>query len=111
MQIGDFGLAREYGDPLKPYTPIVVTLWYRAPELLLGEKVRDFIFFRISRQVESSHPAGKAFLRWCISPRVYVDMWGLKLADKPSDIPFPRHLTQFLDLILIGFLLVNRFSF
>ena len=39
FQIGDFGLAREYGEPLKPYTPIVVTLWYRSPELLLGIKV------------------------------------------------------------------------
>ena len=39
LKIGDFGLAREYGSPLKPYTPIVVTLWYRAPELLLGQKV------------------------------------------------------------------------
>jgi len=38
FQIGDFGLAREYGEPLKHYTPIVVTLWYRAPELLLGVK-------------------------------------------------------------------------
>lgn len=38
LKIGDFGLAREYGSPLKQYTPIVVTLWYRAPELLLGTK-------------------------------------------------------------------------
>ncbi|XP_078741915.1 cyclin-dependent kinase 11B-like, partial [Lampetra fluviatilis] len=38
LKIGDFGLAREYGSPLKPYTPVVVTLWYRAPELLLGIK-------------------------------------------------------------------------
>jgi cell division cycle 2-like protein len=36
--VGDFGLAREYGSPLKAYTAIVVTLWYRAPELLLGIK-------------------------------------------------------------------------
>ena len=36
--MGDFGLAREYGSPLKDYTPIVVTLWYRAPELLLQTK-------------------------------------------------------------------------
>lgn len=35
LKVGDFGLAREYGSPLKPYTPVVVTLWYRAPELLL----------------------------------------------------------------------------
>ena len=38
LKVGDFGLAREYGSPLKPYTPVVVTLWYRAPELLLGQK-------------------------------------------------------------------------
>lgn len=31
-------MAREYGSPLKPYTSVVVTLWYRAPELLLGCK-------------------------------------------------------------------------
>lgn len=38
LKVGDFGLAREYGSPLKAYTPIVVTLWYRAPELLLCTK-------------------------------------------------------------------------
>ncbi|MBV98691.1 Cyclin-dependent kinase 11B, partial [Eschrichtius robustus] len=38
LKVGDFGLAREYGSPLKAYTPVVVTLWYRAPELLLGAK-------------------------------------------------------------------------
>ncbi|XP_067008846.1 cyclin-dependent kinase 11B isoform X1 [Anabrus simplex] len=39
LKVGDFGLAREYGSPLKPYTPLVVTLWYRSPELLLTSKV------------------------------------------------------------------------
>ncbi|XP_011262301.2 cyclin-dependent kinase 11B isoform X1 [Camponotus floridanus] len=38
LKVGDFGLAREYGSPLRQYTPIVVTLWYRAPELLLSDK-------------------------------------------------------------------------
>ena len=33
LKIGYFGLAREYGSPLKSYTPVVVTLWYRSPEL------------------------------------------------------------------------------
>ncbi|RUS23963.1 kinase-like domain-containing protein [Jimgerdemannia flammicorona] len=33
----DFGLARNFGLPSKPMTPKVVTLWYRAPELLFGE--------------------------------------------------------------------------
>lgn len=39
LKICDFGLARQYGSPLKPYTHLVVTLWYRAPELLLGGKL------------------------------------------------------------------------
>ncbi|GAA0139560.1 non-receptor serine/threonine protein kinase [Lithospermum erythrorhizon] len=38
LKICDFGLARQYGSPSKPYTQLVVTLWYRAPELLLGAK-------------------------------------------------------------------------
>ena len=35
VKIADFGLARKYGEP--QMTPLVVTLWYRSPELLLGE--------------------------------------------------------------------------
>ena len=38
--LADFGLARTFGYPYKAMTPIVVTLWYRAPELLLGSKVQ-----------------------------------------------------------------------
>ncbi|KAL2916188.1 hypothetical protein HK105_204279 [Polyrhizophydium stewartii] len=36
IKVADFGLARRYGSPLGPITQLVVTLWYRAPELLLG---------------------------------------------------------------------------
>ncbi|KMZ00853.1 serine/threonine-protein kinase PITSLRE isoform X1 [Drosophila simulans] len=39
LKVGDFGLAREYGSPIKKYTSLVVTLWYRAPELLLCSPV------------------------------------------------------------------------
>eukprot|EP01126_Amoeba_proteus_P040614 TRINITY_DN4338_c0_g4_i1.p1 TRINITY_DN4338_c0_g4~~TRINITY_DN4338_c0_g4_i1.p1 ORF type:complete len:261 (+),score=16.56 TRINITY_DN4338_c0_g4_i1:657-1439(+) len=35
LKICDYGLARLYTDR-KAYTPVVVTLWYRSPELLLG---------------------------------------------------------------------------
>ncbi|AES91061.1 putative protein-serine/threonine kinase CMGC-CDK-PITSLRE family [Medicago truncatula] len=38
LKICDFGMSRQYGSPLKQYTSLVVTLWYRAPELLLGAK-------------------------------------------------------------------------
>lgn len=36
LKVCDFGLARQYGSPLRAYTQLVVTLWYRSPELLLG---------------------------------------------------------------------------
>lgn len=38
LKVADFGMAREYGSPRHPMTELVVTLWYRAPELLLGAK-------------------------------------------------------------------------
>jgi len=40
IKVADFGLARRYGDPvsLGNLTQLVVTLWYRAPEILLGAK-------------------------------------------------------------------------
>ncbi|CAL8097085.1 unnamed protein product [Orchesella dallaii] len=40
LKIADFGLARKYGLPLQSMTPGVVTLWYRAPELLLHAKTQ-----------------------------------------------------------------------
>jgi len=38
LAVCDFGLARKYGSPLAPYTFEVVTLRYRPPELLLGQR-------------------------------------------------------------------------
>jgi serine/threonine protein kinase len=31
IKIADFGLARTYSIPVRPYSHEVVTLWYRAP--------------------------------------------------------------------------------
>eukprot|EP01059_Diplonema_ambulator_P032087 TRINITY_DN6114_c0_g1_i3.p1 TRINITY_DN6114_c0_g1~~TRINITY_DN6114_c0_g1_i3.p1 ORF type:complete len:317 (+),score=115.19 TRINITY_DN6114_c0_g1_i3:441-1391(+) len=36
LKIADFGLARDFQYPVQTYTQETVTLWYRAPELLLG---------------------------------------------------------------------------
>ncbi|KAL7734496.1 hypothetical protein ACLKA6_010815 [Drosophila palustris] len=40
VKLADFGLARLYNadDRERPYTNKVITLWYRPPELLLGEE-------------------------------------------------------------------------
>ncbi|KAL9124609.1 MAG: hypothetical protein Q9217_006072 [Psora testacea] len=36
LKLADFGMARAYSP--RPLTPGVVTIWYRAPEILLGTK-------------------------------------------------------------------------
>uniref|UniRef100_A0A4W3HJS9 Cyclin-dependent kinase 12 n=1 Tax=Callorhinchus milii TaxID=7868 RepID=A0A4W3HJS9_CALMI len=39
IKLADFGLARLYNsEESRPYTNKVITLWYRPPELLLGEE-------------------------------------------------------------------------
>ena len=38
LKIADFGLARAFSIPLRSYTHEVVTLWYRAPEVLMGQR-------------------------------------------------------------------------
>ena len=40
VKIADFGLARIFQSPLRPLSDngVVVTIWYRSPELLLGAK-------------------------------------------------------------------------
>ncbi|KAG7169487.1 cyclin-dependent kinase 2-like 2 [Homarus americanus] len=38
IKLADFGLARAFCLPVRVYTHEVVTLWYRAPEILLGAK-------------------------------------------------------------------------
>lgn len=40
IKLADFGLARLFSaeDKTRPYTNKVITLWYRPPELLLGEE-------------------------------------------------------------------------
>jgi len=36
LKLADFGLARGFGIPVKKYTHEVVTLWYRPPDVLMG---------------------------------------------------------------------------
>jgi serine/threonine protein kinase len=38
LKLADFGLARAFCVPVRPYTHEVITLWYRAPEILLGSQ-------------------------------------------------------------------------
>lgn len=39
LKLGDFGLARPFGIPVRCYSAEVVTLWYRPPDVLMGAKL------------------------------------------------------------------------
>lgn len=67
IKLADFGLARLFNaeDKMRPYTNKVITLWYRPPELLLGEERYgpaidvwscgyEFISSTLSRSIKSS---------------------------------------------------------
>ncbi|KAH9846601.1 Pkinase-domain-containing protein [Lenzites betulinus] len=38
LKLGDFGLARAFGVPVNTFSNEVVTLWYRAPDVLMGSR-------------------------------------------------------------------------
>ncbi|KAL1922894.1 uncharacterized protein VTP21DRAFT_9270 [Calcarisporiella thermophila] len=38
LKLADFGLARAFGIPVRSYSHEVVTLWYRAPDVLMGSR-------------------------------------------------------------------------
>ena len=38
VKLADFGLARSFADPYANMTHVVITLWYRPPELLYGAR-------------------------------------------------------------------------
>ncbi|KAJ3352602.1 cyclin-dependent serine/threonine protein kinase [Allomyces javanicus] len=38
LKLADFGLARAFGIPVRHYSSEVVTLWYRAPDVLMGSR-------------------------------------------------------------------------
>lgn len=42
LKVADFGLARTCGPTQRRLTHEVVTLWYRAPEILLGSRLYGF---------------------------------------------------------------------
>jgi cyclin-dependent kinase 2 len=39
LKLADFGLARAFSVPIRTLTHEIETLWYRAPEVILGQKV------------------------------------------------------------------------
>lgn len=42
IKIADFGLSRTIHQPFRPYSPEILTIWYKAPEMCLSEKIEDY---------------------------------------------------------------------
>lgn len=40
IKLADFGLAKAFSFRMRNYTNEITTLWYKAPEILLGVKVQ-----------------------------------------------------------------------
>ena len=51
IKLADFGLARAFGIPCRLYTHEIATLYYRAPEILLGKYVWEGFLFSLEFRV------------------------------------------------------------
>jgi len=65
LKIADLGLGRAFSLPMRRYSNEVVTLWYRAPEVLLGSihyglgiDLVDRMYFRRTSQENTNIPRG-----------------------------------------------------
>lgn len=78
----DFGLARHYGSPLGKYTQLVVTLGYRAPELLCIPPLAAHAAPRARERMQPLFPS-LLVLRVCggaVGTETYspaIDMWSV----------------------------------
>ena len=83
IKLADFGLARAFGVPVRNFTHEVVTLWYRPPEILLGEKVdiNNFLALEHNKNKRNSS-IYCSYASICLLPilQIYstsVDIWSL----------------------------------
>ncbi|KAL0882879.1 hypothetical protein ABMA27_016397 [Loxostege sticticalis] len=106
VKLGDFGLARLWSaeDRQRPYTNKVITLWYRPPELLLGE--------------ERYGPAVDVWSMGCILGELFlkhplfqanVEMMQLEVISRVCGTPAPGVWPNVVNLPLWGTLRPKRF--
>ncbi|XP_028159844.1 cyclin-dependent kinase 12-like isoform X1 [Ostrinia furnacalis] len=106
VKLGDFGLARLWSaeDRARPYTNKVITLWYRPPELLLGE--------------ERYGPAVDVWSMGCILGELFlkhplfqanVEMMQLEMISRVCGTPAPGVWPNVVNLPLWGTLRPKRF--
>ncbi|KAE9454206.1 hypothetical protein C3L33_13893, partial [Rhododendron williamsianum] len=116
LKICDFGLARQYGSPLKPYTHLVVTLWYSVFGFAKWGCVYSFdipqpitpfaVAYCLLELMVSSYESGSTRLLVLRAPELLlgakqystaIDMWSLGciMAELLSKAPLFNGKTEF----------------
>jgi cyclin-dependent kinase 8/11 len=76
VKAGDLGLARIFYKPLQPLyngDKVVVTIWYRAPELLLGAKHYTPAMGILSNDgVDSRYVGSGVHIRGALSAKAHI---------------------------------------
>ena len=86
VKIADMGFARLFNSPLKPLAdldPVVVTFWYRAPELLLGARHYTKAIGKISHhQFDKKNSKKNQNRKKIMKTRRLLNVWHFNLTDK-----------------------------
>ena len=100
LKIADFGLARSFGIPVRSYTHEVVTLWYRAPDVLMGSRkystqVDIWSIGCILAEMITSHPLFPGSNDQDQLHRIFKATGTPNPQDWPSVVELPEYKTDF----------------
>ena len=94
LKLADFGLGRAFNIPVRVYTHEVVTLWYRAPEVLLGCMVNIWLHYFL--------------LGYNASPLIKIYYQKISSYYALSEIIWSSNSQVFLDFRVVYFRLIIR---
>ena len=100
LKIADFGLARAFGIPVRSYTHEVVTLWYRAPDVLMGSRkystqVDIWSIGCIMAEMITSHPLFPGSNDQDQLHRIFKALGTPTPADWPTVADLPEYKAEF----------------
>lgn len=100
LKIADFGLARAFGIPVRSYTHEVVTLWYRAPDVLMGSRkystqVDIWSIGCIMAEMITSHPLFPGSNEQDQLHRIFKGLGTPTVQDWPSVAELPEYKPDF----------------
>ncbi|KAJ1447940.1 kinase-like domain-containing protein [Pelagophyceae sp. CCMP2097] len=96
LKLADFGLARAFGIPVRSYTHEVVTLWYRAPDVLMGSRtystpVDIWSVGCIFAEMSTSRPLFAGTSEGDQLQRIFKSLGTPNVADYPAIVELPEY--------------------